>query len=79
MITKTYENFEKYFNIKKENASKLIDFISSAITHKPQINIIKFDDWLCQEGYDIKKHGSMKDYVLSNYGKTAMKFIEDLI
>lgn len=79
MITKTYEDFEKYFGIKKEDASNFIDFTLSGIRSKPTIDLIRLDDWLCQQGYDIKKHGSIKNYILNNYGKAAVKFIEGLI
>lgn len=42
-------------------------------------DIVKFDDYMCGKGYDIEKHGSLKEYIEKNYGKEQAEFVRTLV
>jgi len=42
-------------------------------------DIVKFDDWVHQQGYTEEKHGSLKQYLQKHYGEKAVQLIDSLI
>ena len=47
---------------------------------KYYLDIIKFDDWMvANHGYDMEKHGSLKDFILTKFGREAAIFIRSLL
>ena len=77
---KEEEGFRIYFGISAQQSKRFLDPMLSCLTgHRFEIDIFEFDDWLHQQGYEEKRHGSMKDYIEKKYGKEAAKFIKGLI
>ena len=73
------EKFNKYFGMYGRQFKSFMDPLLTGLTHKFEIDIIKFDGWLHQQGYSEKIHGSAHDYVRETYGKEAVDFIESLL
>lgn len=71
--------FNKHFGMQSRQFKTFMDEMMTIITKNFSLDIIKFDDWLHQQRYIEKKHGSMRDYILKTYGKEAIDFIEDLL
>lgn len=78
-IEKVGLQFNKYFGMYGRQFKVFIDIPLTALTRKVHFDIIKFDDWLHQQGYNEGVHGSMKNYITDAYGKDATTFIENLI
>lgn len=71
--------FNRYFGMSGRQFRAFMDPTLTMITGKFEIDIIKFDDWLHQQGYEEEDHGSARDYIESEYGKEALEFIEVLL
>ena len=65
-----------HFGVRDQFQDRMI----TMLTKKYSLDIIKFDSWLeINHGYDIKKHGSMSDFVKMKFGQDAVDFIEKLL
>lgn len=78
-IEMTGHKFNKYFGMHGQQFKAFMDPMITMLSHKFELDVIKFDDWLHQRGYKEKKHGSAHDYVKAKYGKDAVEFIESLL
>lgn len=78
-IEKVGKGFNKHFGMQGRQFKTFMDEMMTIMTKKFNLDIIKFDDWLHQQGYNEKIHGSMRNYILNEYGKEAVIFIEDLL
>ncbi len=73
-LSKYDKKFREVFEL------ELVDFLDSLIFCGIfSFDIIKFDKYMQGRGYDIRKHGSLKEYISKNYGEKAVKLIEELI
>ena len=74
MLDKWGKKFEVIFNV------SLGSFIGTLVIFGIQdFDIIKFDKYLQRIGYQIKRDGSQKDYILKKYGQEAVNLINELI
>ena len=70
------EEFMKYFGVH----DLFRDLPIIAITRKYSFDVVKFDKWLHSvHGYNEYKHGSMRDFIQSEFGEEACRFIENLL
>jgi len=60
--------FEKVFSV---HLGRFIDMFG--------FNINEFDKFLTEQGYDMKEHGAMIEYVRNKYGEDAVKLIMKVI
>ncbi|MFW6124376.1 MAG: hypothetical protein ACOC5G_04060 [Acidobacteriota bacterium] len=69
------KGFIKHFKTKFTFPSRLTEIYDSY-----DFDIGRFNDWMEKtHGYDIKRHGSLSDFVKKNFGKEAVDFILGLI
>ena len=71
--------FNKYFGMHGRQFKAFMDPLLTMLTHKFDIDIVKFDGWLHTQGYTEEEYGSAYDFVEAKYGQDAAKFINELI
>ena len=56
------------------------DYTASMVLEKYVLDFDKFDGWcILQHGYNIDKHGSLKDFITEKFGKPAMDFLYKIL
>ncbi len=69
--------FKEYFGV---STVKFIDELVTVIIGAYSFNIIEFNNWLENtKGYDIDKHGSIKDFLKSNFDPGADDLIQSIL
>ena len=78
-VESTKRDFTRFFGFDNKQVGEFMDVSSTVATKKFTIDIIKFDDWLHDQGYSEEVDGSAFDYVTKIYGIDAAVFIRELI
>jgi hypothetical protein len=56
------------------------DRMITMLTGEYSLDIIKLDDWMvANHGYDMEKHGSLNDFIFTEFGRNAAAFIKGLL
>ena len=71
------KDFKNTFNV---DITAFCEPTLSAICKKFYFDIIKFDEYLHKhKGYTEEKHGSIKDFIKTEYGDNSVKVIEKVM
>lgn len=70
------QKFKLHF---KTNARQFMDPLVTGLKKRFGLDVIKFDNWLRQQGYKEKKHGSAYEYIVLIYGESAARFVRCLL
>lgn len=78
MVTQIRDKYgEQFKKIFKREVNQFLGKLS--VFNLPDFDIVKFDEYMCSQGYQIEKDGSLKDYVLKHFEKEGCELIENLI